>query len=179
MFQWYEESDVCYAYLCDVLDDDPETSDSAFHTSAWFSRGWTLQELIAPDKVVFFNSSWREIGTRITLMRCISEITRIPREVLQGREDIRKVLGTFSVASRMSWAANRVTTRLQDEAYCLLGLFDIHMPLIYGEGYKAFYRLQQEILGDVFISRARAIVTISEVFRRLWTGRAFQFRRVL
>lgn len=153
MFQWYEESDVCYAYLCDVPDDDSETSDPAFHTSAWFSRGWTLQELIAPDKVVFFNSSWREIGTRITLMSCISEITHIPEQIFLKewrRGGLREGLGTYSIASRMSWAANRVTTRLEDEAYCLLGLFDIHMPLIYGEGHKAFYRLQQEILAKSY-----------------------------
>jgi hypothetical protein len=137
MYMWYSKADVCYVYLSDV--------DEASHWkhSRWFTRGWTLQELIAPSSVIFFDRDWEEVGTKLSLHKAISGVTRIPSEALLG--ECR--LTYCSVAQRMSWAARRKTTRSEDLAYCLLGLFRVSMPLLYGEGLeKAFVRLQIEIL---------------------------------
>ncbi|KAI1451278.1 heterokaryon incompatibility protein-domain-containing protein [Annulohypoxylon moriforme] len=145
MFRWYEKAAVCYAYLIDVnSDENPEAADSKFRKSRWFSRGWTLQELIAPREVVFFDASWSSIGTRHSLWEPISQITGIERRIIINRT--RKTMRDISVAQKMSWAAQRSTTRLEDMAYCLLGIFEVNMPLIYGEGTKAFIRLQEEIM---------------------------------
>lgn len=140
MFAWYKKSGVCYVYLSDVetISDLPITR--------WFTRGWTLQELIAPRIVIFFNKDWEPIGSRDegegSLMNIISATTRIPPVALTP--DFEP--SDFSVAQIMSWASTRQTTREEDSAYCLLGLFGVHMPMIYGEGDKAFLRLQLEIL---------------------------------
>jgi hypothetical protein len=112
-----------------------------FENSRWFTRGWTLQELIAPPIVEFYASDWQEIGTKFSLRKVISKVTGIDIRVLEGADP-----STCHVAERMSWAANRQTTRVEDAAYCLLGIFKVHMPLIYGEGQRAFYRLQKEIM---------------------------------
>ncbi|PMD39488.1 HET-domain-containing protein [Hyaloscypha variabilis F] len=109
--------------------------------SRWFSRGWTLQELLAPLKVQFFDKYWRSIGGKEDHLDILSEITNIDRFTLNGGDRRR-----LSIARRMSWAANRQTTRAEDMAYCLLGIFEINMPLLYGEGARAFVRLQEEIL---------------------------------
>ncbi|KAI0535170.1 HET-domain-containing protein [Xylaria digitata] len=141
MYAWYRDSVVCYALLMDVgidLGRGPGT----FAKSRWFTRGWTLQELLAPRKVVFFDGHWNTLGDRTQLSQTISEITRIHIGVLHDRNTVLD----YSIAQRMSWAANRQTTRLEDIAYCLLGIFDINMPLLYGEGSKAFTRLQKEII---------------------------------
>ncbi|KAL5355544.1 ankyrin repeat-containing domain protein [Aspergillus floccosus] len=135
MYRWYQEATVCYAFLEDV-------PTRLFPQSRWFTRGWTLQELIAPNTVLFLNRDWEEIGTRDTLQREISECTGIPAEILSGSED----LGALSVAQRMSWASRRQTSRIEDRAYSMLGIFGINMPLIYGEGERAFVRLQEEII---------------------------------
>ncbi|KAF2731208.1 HET-domain-containing protein [Polyplosphaeria fusca] len=153
MYQWYKESAVCFAYLSDV-DVDPSFRESNFHydtgnvnqftASKWFTRGWTLQELLAPSIVIFFGdrrSSWARIGTKTSLLSIIAKQTGIDTDTLRG-QDVRQ----SSVAARMSWAADRTTTREEDMAYCLLGLFDVNMPLLYGEGGKAFIRLQEEIM---------------------------------
>lgn len=142
MFQWYQGAGICYAYLSDVrTSEDPTQKESSFARSRWFTRGWTLQELLAPAELVFLGSDWVEIGTKRSLCATVSNVTRISWEVLEeGR------WSEYSVAQKMSWAAGRNTTRLEDEAYCLMGLFDVNMPLLYGEGRKAFLRLQQEIL---------------------------------
>ncbi|KAI1505822.1 heterokaryon incompatibility protein-domain-containing protein [Biscogniauxia marginata] len=137
MFAWYHDAKVCYAYLDDV-DQKPDS----FAQSRWFTRGWTLQELLAPSRVVFFDRQWGVLGDRKDLASLISDITRIHIRVLNDRSKI----WDYSIAQRMSWAADRTTTRLEDIAYCLLGIFDINMPLLYGEGPKAFIRLQQEII---------------------------------
>jgi hypothetical protein len=110
----------------------------------WFTRGWCLQELIAPRDVSFYNNSWQRIGEKSTarLKGLISRITNIDQAVLSDAE----LLPTLSVAQRMSWASQRVTTRPEDIAYCLLGIFEINMPMLYGEGEKAFLRLQEEII---------------------------------
>ena len=146
MFAWYKEARICYAYLSDVPWFE-ETHDHAqvyekLWMSRWFSRGWTLQELLAPTHVKFFACDWRPIGSKMQLCSAVSEITGIAKSALLG-----KPLNDFNVAERMSWAADRETTRTEDLAYCLLGIFGIHMSLLYGEGEQAFRRLQEVILG--------------------------------
>ena len=143
MFRWYKEAAICYAYLADVpSDDDLPASGSAFSNGRWFKRGWTLQELIAPKEVVFFSREWTRLGRRSDLFSLISEVTKIDFEVLQNSKNVLQ----RSIAQRMSWASRRETTRSEDIAYCLMGLFGVNMPLLYGEGEKAFIRLQEEIL---------------------------------
>lgn len=142
MFRWYGDAEVCYAFLSDVEDDEvPWTWSSTFRTSRWFTRGWTLQELIAPGVVYFYSAGWKEIGSRDTLLNLVVSITKISPDYFETGD-----LSQFSAAQKMSWAANRETTRPEDKAYCLLGLFDINLPLLYGEGDRAFQRLQEEIL---------------------------------
>jgi hypothetical protein len=158
MFRWYRDAQVCYAYLCDVphTKDSHYAKNSAFCRSKWFTRGWTLQELLAPEIVVFFSQTWAEIGTKSSLAPLISEITSIDN------------LFSFQkacVAQKMSWAARRQTTRVEDTAYCLMGLFDVNMPLIYGEGDKAFVRLQLEILSSV---DDESIFAWAKPLRRQW-----------
>jgi len=144
MYRWYQRAALCYVYLFDVtyLPFDFDSTLSEFRASEWFKRGWTLQELIAPQDVRFFDKHWSRFGTKRSLEREISAITNIYVNVLDGTEKPQ----TRSVAERMSWASWRETTRPEDEAYCLLGFFDVSMPLLYGEGRRAFQRLQQEIL---------------------------------
>ncbi|KAK7757458.1 hypothetical protein SLS62_000473 [Diatrype stigma] len=142
MFVWYRESIVCYAYLADVPDrDDVFGEGSAFRRSQWFQRGWTLQELLAPGLVWFFDRKWRPLGTKAALWSVIQDATGIGQEYLGGTN-----LDRASIAQRMSWAAKRETTRKEDKAYCLLGIFGVHMPMLYGEGDRAFIRLQEEII---------------------------------
>ncbi|PIL34788.1 hypothetical protein GSI_02575 [Ganoderma sinense ZZ0214-1] len=143
MFAWYKCADACFAFLHDVDEyEDPCAQESSFRQSKWWTRGWTLQELLAPSMVVFFSRTWRLIGTKASLAQLVHEITGIQVEILVGARPIHRA----SVAQRMSWAAKRVTTRIEDRAYSLLGIFDVHMPTIYGEGSHAFIRLQEEIL---------------------------------
>ncbi|KAI0453858.1 heterokaryon incompatibility protein-domain-containing protein [Xylaria acuta] len=150
MFMWYANAEICFALLEDVSIGDPSSSAiieeelEGFSSSRWFTRGWTLQELIAPSCVVFYDQNGEMIGTRSSLQKEISTITKIPKELLGDLSTLD--LSTYSVAQRMSWAADRNTTRVEDEAYCLLGIFDVNIPLIYGEGRHAFLRLQEEIL---------------------------------
>jgi hypothetical protein len=145
MFRWYREAVECYAYLEDIhwkWGPFGEGSNSEIRQSRWFTRGWTLQELLAPATVLFFDQNWAEIGTKASLSESIANITSIPSSVLL----LDKGIESFSVAQRMSWASKRQTTRIEDLAYCLFGIFDVSMPLVYGEGMKAFTRLQLEIL---------------------------------
>ncbi|KAK3351101.1 heterokaryon incompatibility protein-domain-containing protein, partial [Neurospora tetraspora] len=152
MFRWYNDSAVCYAYISDVVKTDAQSV--RFVDSRWFTRGWTLQELIAPKRVVFFDARWERIGWRQheSLANEIAEATGIPSDLLERRNtqlpgtDLRAKLDRYSVAQRFSWASKRSTKRVEDEAYCLLGIFGVNMPLLYGEGPKAFFRFQQEIL---------------------------------
>ena len=146
MFRWYRNAAKCYVYLSDVPRDAPDTDDafcqqpweSAFRKSRWFTRGWTLQELIAPKSVEFFSKYWEQLGSKASLRTIIHEITGIPDKALQGVP-----LSDFTIAERMSWAEQRETARKEDQAYSLLGIFDVHMPLIYGEGKEhAFKRLR-------------------------------------
>ncbi|KAH7078100.1 heterokaryon incompatibility protein-domain-containing protein, partial [Paraphoma chrysanthemicola] len=146
MFTWYRNSVYCYAYLPDVLEANMKES---FSKSRWFTRGWTLQELLAPKDVIFYDRDWKMLGKRVEHAEWISEIAGIDATVLRQspNTDGKDVgLGSFCVAKKMSWASHRATTRLEDMAYCLLGIFDVSMPLLYGEGDRAFLRLQEEII---------------------------------
>ncbi|KAH7070394.1 heterokaryon incompatibility protein-domain-containing protein [Paraphoma chrysanthemicola] len=140
MYLWYERAIQCYVFLSD-LGVDTELK-SALPRCRWFTRGWTLQELIANRTVTFFDSKWNHRGTKLDLARHLAEITLIDEDVMKGNAN----LSDFCVATKMSWAAKRSTTRIEDRAYCLLGLFEVNMPLLYGEGEKAFQRLQEEII---------------------------------
>lgn len=143
MFEWYRNAKVCLVYLEDVFVDD-DRDRGQLRKARWFTRGWTLQELIAPPVVIFFSKDWAFIGTGSSLAQDIAEITGIDQAVLGG--DGTNALSMFSVANRLSWAAKRSVTRPEDRPYSLMGLFGVNMPIIYGEGERAaFFRLQQEI----------------------------------
>ncbi|KAK3677716.1 hypothetical protein LTR78_002566 [Recurvomyces mirabilis] len=161
MFTWYKNAVVCYVFMnnCHVMQLPPlysidreerwqEGLDRAivqdvetFTDDRWFTRGWTLQELVAPSSLVVYNSDYACLGTKKDLVVLLSHATGIEERYLAG-EDIAKA----SVAQRMSWASRRTTHRIEDVAYSMLGIFDVNMPLLYGEGSKAFLRLQEEIL---------------------------------
>lgn len=165
MFKWYALAGVCYAYLGDLtaaapVEDmrslsGPTFGSTEFLASKWFTRGWTLQELIAPHSVIFFDREWVEIGTRNTLSVTIARKTSINEPLLNPRplkyfrnlQYLRRELGAIPASTPMIWASSRVTTRGEDLAYSLMGLFDVNMPLLYGEGAeKAFIRLQREMI---------------------------------
>lgn len=136
MYLWYKTSSICYAYLADIPAID------SFSSSRWFTRGWTLQETIAPHYLEFYSKEWKALGTKRSLCRMISVITGIPEAVLGGEPH-----DSYSVAQKMSWAANRTTTKPEDMAYCLMGIFHVNMPMLYGEGRSgAFHRLQRGIM---------------------------------
>ncbi|KAI4233942.1 MAG: hypothetical protein LQ349_004099 [Xanthoria aureola] len=140
MYRWYQESRICYVYLADfVLEKAKHKEGVKFRDCRWFRRGWTLQELLAPSHVIFFDAEWMEIGSKIFLQTLLTDICRISIRHLSHPKEA-------SVAAKMSWASGRGTTREEDVAYSLLGLFEINMPLIYGEGQNAFFRLQREII---------------------------------
>ena len=147
MYRWYENAKVCYAYLHDIHGSSlPTERDYRYPGSngwpEWFSRGRTLQELIAPSNVQFFNKDWQSIGDKRTLASTLRNITGVPEHILiDGLRGNRPC-----VAQIMSWAANRKTTRVEDRAYSLMGLLDVNMPMLYGEGKKSFHRLQLEII---------------------------------
>jgi Heterokaryon incompatibility protein (HET) len=149
MFKYYSRAAVCYAFFADVTyDGSPSECNIArlapyLRNSRWFTRGWTLQELLAPSQVIFFSAQWIPIGDRSQWKEEIADFTKIHYSALSGGAEW---LANFSVSQKMSWASSRTTTREEDMAYCLMGLFDVHMPLLYGEGKKAFVRLQEEIM---------------------------------
>jgi hypothetical protein len=147
MFRWYRNAAKCYVYLSNmsattVRDDDQcqHTWEAAFRKSRWFTRGWTLQELLAPSSVEFFSHEGVRLGNKKSLERLIHEITTIPVSALRGEP-----LSHFSVDERLRWTTGRNTKKPEDQAYCLLGIFNVFMPLIYGEGDNAFIRLEEEI----------------------------------
>jgi hypothetical protein len=150
MFRWYQRATMCYVYLSDVQVPDEIIDiqsfrivwEDAFRQSRWFTRGWTLQELLAPSTVEFFSKEGKRLGSKISLKLEIHKITKVPIGALRGQQR----LSEFSVSTRMSWAANRKTTFKEDKVYCLLGIFGVFMPLIYGEGEEhASLRLRKEI----------------------------------
>jgi len=165
MWAWYRRAGTCYTYLSDARDPSPryiQTRDThlskfdnvpawypeplvmtnAMPESRWFTRGWTLQELLALEEVKNFSHGWVLLGTRFLLREEISSITRIDHAYFSRARSVQDA----SVAARMSWAAHRQTTRVEDQAYCLMGLFSVNMPMLYGEGDQAFRRLQEEII---------------------------------
>ena len=145
MYRWYKEAVICYAYLKDVTRaEERYITLDRLRKSQWFSRGWTLQELLAPQNVVFLDKDWIRIGDKQLLSKLISHETGIRQEYLHYPR--HKSFTLIPVAVKMSWASGRATSRIEDRAYSLLGIFDINMPLIYGEGEKAFQRLLLEIL---------------------------------
>jgi hypothetical protein len=149
MFRWYQRAAKCYVYLSDVsvatdvidVETSQTTWEDDFRRSRWFTRGWTLQELIAPASVEFFSKEGKALGNKKSLERIIHDITKIPIEVLRGQNLVES-----GVEERMDWAAERTTTMKEDKVYCLLGLFGVFLPLIYGEGEDyAKIRLREEI----------------------------------
>ncbi|KAL8946605.1 MAG: hypothetical protein Q9222_007018 [Ikaeria aurantiellina] len=172
MYEWYKKAKECYVYLSDVLwaDEDPmrRLAEESFRRSRWFTRGWTLQELLAPRHVIFFDRDWRRIGTRSGYHQLISSVTGIgvnyllvnDREKVDSHDSqppacergkdcrFHNRSKEASIATKMSWASRRETSRVEDVAYCLLGIFDINMPLLYGEGHRAFQRLQHRLLEE-------------------------------
>ncbi|KAH8779697.1 hypothetical protein F5882DRAFT_147071, partial [Hyaloscypha sp. PMI_1271] len=180
MFAWYRCATLCIAYLSDVKKNRWHGNSSrgfpfSFgrypRNSDWFKRGWTLQELIAPKDVWFYKQDWAFLGIRSELVDELHEITGVQKEILQknGLEHLH----TLSVAARMSWAANRKTTRPEDLAYSLLGLFGVNMPILYGEGEQnAFFRLQVMIFQSVsdhsiFAWKALSLPRVSQLWKVL------------
>jgi hypothetical protein len=137
MFRWYSNAKICYAFLSDVAYSSPKPGEEQgskgweedFRSSRWFTRGWTLQELLAPHSLDFFSSDGYNLGTKASLGQVISEITRIPVEALRGRP-----LASFTIQERLYWQENRQTKEEEDIVYSLLGIFNVSMPVLYGEG---------------------------------------------
>ncbi|KAI1327800.1 HET-domain-containing protein [Xylariaceae sp. FL0255] len=168
MWAWYRHSDVCYAFLSDAR----KGKRDSIRASRWMKRGWTMQELIAPSQVRFFDMNWNELGDRLGMASLLSEVTRIDRSVLSRNQapghthniqagvlcvlcgkpaEVERILDQISIASKMSWSARRETTRSEDRSYSLLGLFGVNMPLLYGEGGpSAWQRLQEEIIKKTY-----------------------------
>jgi hypothetical protein len=150
MFRWYRNAKKCYVYLEDVSTPGYQNNnihtyqnmwEADFRKSKWFTRGWTLQELIAPEIVEFFSREGKQLGNKKSLEKPIHEITNIPIRALQGNP-----FSGFSIAERKEWAAQRQTTEEEDMVYCLIGLCEVSMPLLYGEGKEnAMIRLQMAI----------------------------------
>jgi hypothetical protein len=153
MFSWYRDAARCYVYLSDVVINEANATEhhsestwlSRFCVSRWFTRGWTLQELLAPPTVHFFSREGRLLGDKVSLETQIHGITGIPIRALRGAN-----LSTFSVEERLSWTQGRSTTRREDKVYSLLGLFNVRMPMLYGEGEEfALQRLKREIARSI------------------------------
>jgi hypothetical protein len=149
MYRWYQRAAKCYVYLSDVsvpvevVDAQAFliTWTETFRQSRWFTRGWTLQELLAPPHVEFFSKEGRLLGSRLSLEQEIHQVTTIPIAVLREQR-----IAEYTVKERMRWAAIRTTTLKEDKVYCLLGIFGVFLPLIYGEGEEyATQRLEEEI----------------------------------
>lgn len=142
MYKYYENAEICYAYLQDVQKTSPVDMDAlkaSFVRSRWFTRGWTLQELLAPRFLVFCDQTWKKLGSREDWSQEIEKASGIQPQYLENPR-------SCCVAMKFSWAKNRTTTRIEDQAYSLLGLFECNMPLLYGEGMLAFRRLQLELI---------------------------------
>jgi Heterokaryon incompatibility protein (HET) len=171
MFRWYRDAQHCYVYLSDVpighdSNEQPQQSwEPAFRKSRWFTRGWTLQELIAPKSVKFFSQEEELLGDKKMLGQIIQEITGVPFTALSGSP-----LTQFSIEERLQWAVKRNTKRKEDRAYCLLGIFDVFIPLIYGEGDHAFIRLKEEI--DKRSGKMNTAVTVVRPGTRLTSSGA-------
>jgi len=174
MYTWYANSACCYVFLKDVdhgdFYNDPQRQAyvvrhwyndeeqpcisemparflaGQFESSVWFTRTWTLQELLAPRDLLFYNNQFYAIGSRLTMSVMIARTTGIGHEYLDGQDCGRESVRLAPVAERMKWASHRRATRKEDIAYSLLGILDVNMPLLYGEGERAFSRLQSEVV---------------------------------
>ncbi|GKT43437.1 vegetative incompatibility protein HET-E-1 [Colletotrichum spaethianum] len=181
MYEWYKQADICFVFLSDLSPHTKPQQSATWHfrkaledaavlrSCKWFSRGWTLQELIAPTYVKFYDSSWQYRFTKDGEASTLSTITRIDYDVLTFKRELASV----PVAVKMSWASRRETTRIEDRAYSLLGLFDINMPMLYGEGQKAFQRLQEEIVketDDLSLFAWLAASGRKQLYRAKWTS---------
>lgn len=175
MFRWYQNAKTCYVYMDTVPPaeqpiteydmsynqwrkerhnerfqltlSDPDQR-KAFEAGEWFLRGWTLQELLAPEHVIFLDCDWTAFGTKRSMAGDISAITGISKTIAN---DNSWIYGHDSpcIAKKMSWASCRETSREEDMAHCLISLFNINMPLLYGEGFGAFSRLHEEIIRKI------------------------------
>ena len=159
MYAWYENAGVCYVYLADVHwnSDDLDGSHDSFRKSDWFKRGWTLQELLAPEILHFVDDSWNSIDTMVKGSESLSRSgpSRLYEDICMAtgisdfdlRSHTSSTRGGLSCfARKMSWLSSRETSRVEDIAYCMLGVLGVNMPLLYGEGKKAFARLQMEYI---------------------------------
>jgi hypothetical protein len=168
MFRWYSNAERCYVYMSDVSSNDDETNSTArrwkpaFRKSRWFTRAWTLQELIAPRSVEFFSREEELLGSKKTLELQINELTNIPLAALRGAP-----LSEFSVQERFQWADKRKAKKEEDKAYSLLGIFNVSMSLRYGEGNNAFTRLQNKagIASKGLISKGTCFVVSLLLFQ--------------
>lgn len=173
MFRWYRNAAKCYVYLSDVsTNKHTQLSElswvSAFYRSRWFTRGWTLQELLAPVSVEFFSQEGMRLGDKESLELQIQQITGISIQALRGDP-----LSQISIEKRLSWIVNRDTTIEEDIAYSIFGIFDIHMPLIYGEGaIKALHRLGEEIEKSLSLNQhgKPALNNLKHQIANLWRG---------
>lgn len=166
MFRWYRDAETCYVFLSDVsatkrkVDSDFYLSnwESAFRSSRWFTRGWTLQELLAPRRMRFFSREKKLLGDNQDLLGLVQDITSLPTAALSGDP-----LDGFEIEERLRWTQTRITTREEDKAYSLLGIFGIFMPLIYGEGEEnAFRRLRREIHDRKYLSLGTSVTRQSQ-----------------
>jgi hypothetical protein len=172
MFKWYQRAVCCFAWLADW-----EPDETTFAHCKWFTRGWTLQELVASEIVVFYDKSWQDRGSKLSLSSELSRVSGITESVLDGTTELADV----PIAVRMSWAAHRSTTREEDIAYSLLGIFDINMPMLYGEGDKAFQRLQEEIIKsseDMSIFAWRALPDARQSYTGMLASSPQEFKEI-
>ncbi|KAK7212093.1 hypothetical protein V2G26_019271 [Clonostachys chloroleuca] len=167
MFAWYKDSKKCYVYLSDVSKGTDQPSlgsgtaswELAFRNSRWFTRGWTLQELIAPSSIAFYSKEGHFLGDKTTLESLIHDITRIPAKALRGSP-----LSQFTVEDRFAWMKSRTTKEPEDLAYALQGLFDIFLPMMYGCGKTQAVQTLRRLIHDDMI--ARLSVTDADTYLR-------------
>ncbi|KAK8057980.1 HET-domain-containing protein [Apiospora phragmitis] len=154
MFNWYRNAKLCITFMADVkwrgsnavsLGKEAFRSEKENESSAWFRRGWTLQELMASSHMEFYDMDWKCMGTKKELATALSDVTGIDKRFLTGEQDLSEA----SIAMKMSWMFGRETGKPEDRAYSLLGLFNVKLHLAYGEGMAtAFRRLQEVILAS-------------------------------
>jgi hypothetical protein len=179
MFRWYRNANKCYAYLTDVDAATSSPIETEFRNSRWFTRGWTLQELLAPSSVEFFDKNSVPLGDRTSLKQEIKDVTGIPSKALQGMP-----LEDFKIAERKSWAKDRQTKLEEDEVYSILGLLGIYMPLIYGEGRESALRRLSRELKEVRLDKADTTIfentywMVPRSSSNLFTGRTKLIERI-
>jgi hypothetical protein len=179
MFKWYKNSIVCYVYLSDVSGTISAPTDVEFAKSRWFTRGWTLQELLAPVSVQFYTRDNIHLGSKTSLRNQLAEITGIPTEAL-GANDLTR----FAVDERFRWAQGRITKREEDEAYSLLGIFDVQMPLLYGEERTRAKRRLRKAIEEARIENVGPKTggnvhwVVSKCANSLFTGRSELITRI-